>query len=113
MSNFILDTYTEDDCVFLFVLQEVALEIVGLYGAAAGEILGIEIQDDPFAAKIAEAERFAILRIQSEVRRGSPGGRRFLPCAHRADYCKSNQQKDYSYEDPDHFHFTRSTLVPS
>ncbi len=91
MGSFVLDAYTEDDRVFLFVLREVTLKIVGFPGAAASEILGIEIENDPFAAEIAEAEPFALLGVQGEVRRGSAGGRRFLTGAHGADDDDSNQ----------------------
>ena len=111
MCNFILDTHAQDDCVFLFILAEVTLEIVRFLGAAAGEILGIEIQHDPLAAEIMQAERFAILRIQRKVRRGRPRRRRLPTRAHGADDKDSNEQNDYSYEDGNHLHLTRSPLV--
>src|SRR5260370_13372656 len=69
VGSLVLHADTEDDRVFLFILRAVTLKIVSLPGASAGEILGIEIEHDPFAAAIAQAELFAILRIQSEVRR--------------------------------------------
>src|SRR5882762_10054423 len=60
------------DRVFLLILRKVALKIVRFLGAAAGEILGIEIEYDPLAAEIVQAEWFAVLRIQRKVRRGRP-----------------------------------------
>src|SRR6266705_4843131 len=90
VGGFVLHAYTEDDRIFLFILAEVALKIVRLLGAAAGEILGIEIEHDPFAAKIVQAERFAILRIQCEVRRESPRGWGFFSSANRAEDSDSN-----------------------
>src|SRR5882762_10054422 len=54
------------------ILRKVALKIVRFLGAAAGEILGIEIEYDPLAAEIVQAEWFAVLRIQRKVRRGRP-----------------------------------------
>src|SRR6266566_5915789 len=53
VGGFVLHAYTEDDRVFLFILAEVALKIVRFLGTTTGEILGIEIENDPFAAKIA------------------------------------------------------------
>src|SRR5260370_41584491 len=86
VGGLVLHAYTEDDRVFLFILPEVALEIVRFLGATTGEILGIEIEHDPFAAKIVQPNRFAILRIQCEVRRGRPRGWGFFsitnPAAH-------------------------------
>ena len=44
------------------VVLKIALKVVGFNGAAAGEVLGIEIEDHPLAAKIAQAHRFSVLR---------------------------------------------------
>ena len=89
----------------------IVLEAVSLNSASLREILGIEIQHDPLAAEIMQAERFAILRIQRKVRRGRPRRRRLPTRAHGADDKDSNEQNDYSYEDGNHFHLTRSPLV--
>src|SRR5438552_4821726 len=85
VGSFILHTHTEDDRVFLFILRKVTLKIVSFLGAAASEILGIEIKHNPLAAKIMQAERLAILRIQREVRRSGAWRRRFASGAHGAD----------------------------
>jgi hypothetical protein len=111
VGGFVLHAYANDDRVAPFILLTVTLEIVRFLGAAAGEILGIEIQHDPLAAEIMQAERFAILRIQRKVRRGRPQRRRLPPGAHGANDKDSNEQKDYSSEDGNHFHLTRSPLV--
>src|SRR5664280_221951 len=42
-----VDADAEDDRVRLFVLREVALEVVGLHRAAGREVLRIEVEDDP------------------------------------------------------------------
>ena len=84
MGHLVLAAHAEDDGIFLFELTQVALKIVRFLGATAGELLGIKIENDPFAAEIVEAERFAILGVQGEVWRGSAGGRRFLTGAHGA-----------------------------
>src|SRR5260370_5154200 len=55
VSGLVLHAYTEDDRVLLFKLPEVALKIVRFLGATTGEILGVEIEHDPFAAKIVQA----------------------------------------------------------
>lgn len=94
VSAFVLDADTEDDGVFLFILSEVALEIVRFDGAAAGEILGVEIKHDPFAAKIAKTERFSILRIQREVGRGRSGTGRFFSAAQSAGGKDGYEQND-------------------
>src|SRR6266702_2947229 len=109
--SFILHADSEDDGVFMLVLREVALEIVRFLRAPAGEILRIEIQNDPLAPEIVEAERFSILRIQSKVRRGRPRRGRFVSRAHRASGSDNNEHKDQSDDDYIHFHFTHSTLV--
>jgi hypothetical protein len=111
VGGFVLHAYAENDRVFLFILPEIALKIVSFPGAAAREILGVEIEHDPFATEIVEAERFAVLRIQSEVRGRSPRGRRFLTGAHRANDGESEKQNDHNYEDPNHFHLAHSTVV--
>src|ERR1700674_4823198 len=108
MGFLILDTNTEDDRVFLFILSEIALEIVRFFCAAAGEILGIKIQHHPFALEIAEADRFAFLRIHDEVRSGRTCWGRLLSGAHRADDNNRNEQNSYSNDDPNHFHLVNS-----
>jgi len=58
---FILRADAEDHGVFCFELGEVALEAVGFDGAAGREVLGIEIEDHPFAAIVTECNGFAFL----------------------------------------------------
>jgi hypothetical protein len=66
-----VEAYAEDDRVVVRVFRLVDLEVVGFAGAAGGLILGIEIQDDPLAAIIVQANRRAFLRGQGEVGRGA------------------------------------------
>ncbi len=65
---FVLHAHADDRCVLLFILSEVALEIVRFDGAPAGEILRVEIEHHPFALEVVQADRFAFLRIQREIR---------------------------------------------
>ena len=53
----------EDDRAERVVLGQITLEVMRLDGAALSEILGIEVQNDPFASEIVKAYRRAILRI--------------------------------------------------
>src|SRR5215469_1661264 len=57
----VLHAYAKDDCVFRGVPCQVALEIVRFDGAPTREIFWIEIQHDPFAAKIVQAYLCAVL----------------------------------------------------
>jgi len=61
----------ENDGVESVVLIEVALEVMGLDGAALGLVLGIEIENDPLAFEVREADGLVFLRGQGEVGRGS------------------------------------------
>src|SRR6266404_1930568 len=105
---FVLAADAEDDGIFQFELSEVALEIVGFHGAAAGEILGIEIEDDPLAAKFAEAEGLAVLRVQSEIGSGHPRGRRLRADVPRANDHSRNEHCDHGCKDGKHFHLVCS-----
>src|SRR5882672_5963662 len=105
---FVLAADAEDDGVFQFELSQVALEIVSFHGAAAGEILGIKIEDHPFAAKIAEAEGLAVLRVQSEIGSGHPRGRRFRANVPRANDNNRNEYSDHGCEDCNYFHLVWS-----
>jgi hypothetical protein len=60
----------EDDCVGGVILRHVALEAVGLDGAAGGLVLGVEVEDNPLAFVVGEADGLVFLRGQSEVGRG-------------------------------------------
>ena len=51
-----IDADAENHGVFLLVLRQVALEIVGFFRAAAGEILGVEVQHHPLAAIIVQID---------------------------------------------------------
>src|SRR5262249_22519381 len=91
---------------FCFVLRLVALEIVGFHGAAAGEILGIEIQHDPFAFEVVQADGFAFLRIQREVRSCSPNCRCVISCrAYRTNPQGNSDQSNDHYGHPDQLHW--------
>ena len=39
----------QDDCVQGIILRHVALEAMGLDGAAGGLVLGVEVENDPFS----------------------------------------------------------------
>src|SRR5262249_56434836 len=70
-----VDADAEDDRVQLRVLLGVALEVVRLERAAAGEVLRVEVEHDPFAAVVGELGGGAFVARQREIRRrGSDGG---------------------------------------
>jgi len=60
----------EDYRVQSVILGHVALEVVGLDGAALGLVLGVEVEDDPLALVVGEADGLVFLRGQGEVGRG-------------------------------------------
>jgi hypothetical protein len=59
----------EDDRVGGVILGDVALEVVSLDGAAGGLVLGVEVEDDPLALVVGEADGLVFLRGQGEVGR--------------------------------------------
>src|SRR6266404_3653665 len=99
---FVLAADAEDHGIFQFELSEVALEIAGFHGAAAGEIFWIKIQNHPLAAKFAEAEGLAVLRVQSEIGSGHPRGRRFRADVPRANDHSRNEHGDHGCKDCKH-----------
>jgi hypothetical protein len=62
----------EYDRVQGVVLGHVTLEVVGLDGAACRLVLGVEVEDDPLAFVVAEADGLIFLRGQGEVGCGGP-----------------------------------------
>ena len=60
----------ENDRVECVILGHVALEAVGLDGAAGSLVLGVEVENDPLAFVVGEADGLVFLRGQSEVGRG-------------------------------------------
>jgi len=60
----------EDDGVGSVILGDVALEVVGFDGAAGGLVLGVEVEDDPLALVVGEADGLVFLGGQGEVGRG-------------------------------------------
>src|SRR5215475_7950280 len=64
-----IHAYAEDHSVLFQEFVLIALEIVRFNRAASGHIFWIEVENDPFAAKTVEADRFAFLRVQREIRR--------------------------------------------
>src|SRR5579859_7572050 len=82
---FVLYADTNDDGVLLFVLCQVALEVMGFDCASAGKIFRVEIEHYPLALKIVKANRLGLLGIQRKVRRGGTNGRRLTIRAHSAD----------------------------
>ena len=51
----------EDDGVQCVILRHVALEAVGFDGAAGGLILRVEVEDDPLALVVGEADGLVFL----------------------------------------------------
>ena len=64
-----IDAYSENDSLGVTVFREIALKIVRLHGATAGEILGIKIKDDPFATVIFQAHLRTVTGAKTEIRR--------------------------------------------
>ncbi len=60
----------EDDRVGRVILGDVALEVVSFDGAAGGLVLGVEVEDNPLAFVVGEADGLVFLRGQGEVGRG-------------------------------------------
>jgi hypothetical protein len=88
----------EDDGVGSVILGEVALEVVGFDGAAGGLVLGVEVEDDPLALVVGEADRLVFLGGQGEVGRGRAslygvcrgrcmGSNAYAACCYYADDC--------------------------
>src|SRR5882724_33287 len=75
----------ENDSLLLLILVDVSLEIVGLNGASAGEILGVEVKHNPLAFKLVERNLRAFLVGQSEGRCGAADRRLCRICGHRAE----------------------------
>ena len=63
----------EDDGIERIVFGQIALEVVGLDGAAAGHVLGVEVKDDPLALELRERNRRVFLGRQAEVGSSSTG----------------------------------------
>src|SRR5262249_19113590 len=59
---------SDDDGVGRLVLRQVALEVMGFERAAGGEVLRIEVQNDPLPAKVLELRGLAFLAGQRERR---------------------------------------------
>jgi len=92
----------EDDCVQSVILCHIALEVVGLDGAALGLVLGVEVENDPLALEVGEADHLVFLRRQGKVGRRRSGlycvcGGRCMGleaeaarCCDADDYCYPN-----------------------
>ena len=65
-----IDAHSENDYASIAVLCEIALKIVRLHGATAGEIFRVEIKDDPFASVILQAHLRTVTGCETEIRRG-------------------------------------------
>ncbi len=65
-----IEADAEDYRVQGVVLGHVALEVVGLDGAALGLVLRVEVEDDPLALVVGEADGLVFLRRQGKVGRG-------------------------------------------
>jgi hypothetical protein len=57
----------KDDGVEGFILGKILLKFVSFYGATGGHVLGVEVEDDPLALVIGEADHLVFLRWQGEV----------------------------------------------
>ena len=74
-----IGAYADDGGLPGGVLILIALEVVGFDRAALGRVLRVEVEDDPPAAEILEADVLAFLGFECEVRcvgsfcRGSAG----------------------------------------
>jgi hypothetical protein len=91
----------EDDSVGRIIFGDVALEVVGLDGTAGGLVLGVEVEDDPLAFVVGEADGLIFLRGQGKVGRHGSSlycvcGRRMgseayaARCCYANDYCDPN-----------------------
>jgi len=58
---------SEDDSVTLGVFRLIHLKLVGFTGSTGGLVFWIEIEDDPFATVVFEADGTSILRREREV----------------------------------------------
>jgi hypothetical protein len=93
-----IDTDAKHDYIPLLVLRLVALKVVRLDRAAAGEVFGIEVQDDPLTAILLQADRLAFLRGEHEFwrqaahRRCGSGKQRQRRASER-----QNKQRGYQY----------------
>jgi len=56
-----VEAYPEDDGVRGIELLQIALEVMRFEGAAPGKVLWIEVQDDPFAFVVGEADLGIVL----------------------------------------------------
>jgi len=65
-----VETDSEHDGVMCREFRLVHLKLVGFPRSTRSLVFGIEIQDDPFATVIFQADRRAILRRKGEVGRG-------------------------------------------
>src|SRR5882762_1620980 len=108
---FVLAADAQDDRVSQFELSEVVLEIAGFHGAPTREILWIEIEDDPLAAKLAKADRLAVLRVQSEIGGGGPSGRGFRANVPGSNDNNRNEYRDDGCEESNHFHLVCSVQI--
>src|SRR6185312_834571 len=62
-----IKAHAQNDCVLRLILCFIALEVVRLNRASLSKILGIEVQNDPFAAILIERDRASVLRWQREI----------------------------------------------
>jgi hypothetical protein len=96
-----VEAYSEDHCVALSVLGLVHLELVGFARSARSLVFGIEIENDPLATVILEADR-AILGWQGEI--GSHASLRRLSGArqHLGDQEHGSHYEHDEQDDPRH-----------
>ncbi len=96
---------TEDDSVAFGVLRLVHLKLVGFAGSTRGLVFGIEVEDDPLASVVLEADRGTVLGWESEVWGGesrSRGGGAGEKARHQEDGCEDHhdQQDDFQHGPP-------------
>src|SRR5262249_57184744 len=95
-----VDAPPEDARPRLAILRGVTLEVVRLEGAAAGEVLGVEVENDPLPPLILQARLMAVAGREAEVRRRAAdrrkgrSGRSGRRGQSRRETCQKGQGRD-------------------
>src|SRR5581483_10252635 len=92
-----IEADSKNDSIALGIFRLVHLKLVGFFRSTRGLIFGIEVEDDPFAAKVFEADGSAVLRGEGEVGgggasrgRGVPGGE----SGNENDECRGDDERE-------------------
>ena len=97
-----VEAHAQDDCITLGILGLVHLELVGFAGSTRGLIFRVEIEHDPLAAIIAEADCAAVLRGQSERRSVAAHGGSGWPGQEARDEDHQRHNHDQQQDDAQH-----------